>query len=548
MHKRNYLYGWAAAAFTLMVLFMITACENPSGGDGKETPVSVSGTVNPSDLAALGLEPGKTAVLQFYDPQGEKIGEARITGDGTWSAEIPAEHKTSEIKVVLIVPTAEGERVFECGKITADTGGTPVIDVVIPGTANEYGITKSGTENGAIEVSRENALKGETITVSAVPASGYTVTGITVFRDDNNEGIPTTRTGANGWSFTMPAANVTVQVNFIPEDSPPETYTVTWKNYDGTVLETDTGLSAGLTPVYNGATPTRAADAQYTYTFTGWNPAIAAVSGNAEYTAVFSQTPKGDHTDYTVTWKNYDGTGLETDTGLSAGLAPVYDGATPARAADAQYTYTFTGWNPEIAAVSGNAEYTAVFSQTPKGDHTDYTVTWKNYDGTVLETDTGLSAGLTPVYNGATPTRAADAQYTYTFTGWEPEIAAVSGNAEYTAVFSQTPLSKIQITFTGTPTAETIDISPSDSPLNWSDNTTLTVTVDTSLDKWANGASFEWHLDGPVLTGADAADNAADSGVELHAQNYLPGTHTLSVKVTKDGLSYSKTIVFSIAP
>jgi hypothetical protein len=225
----------------------------------------------------------------------------------------------------------------------------------------------------------------------------------------------------------------------------PGTYTVVWKNYDGTVLETDTGLSAGTIPVYDGATPARAADDQYTYTFTGWTPAVTAVTGNAEYTAVFSQTPIGGENSpggggnpgtYTVVWKNYDGTVLETDTGLSAGTTPSYDGTTPARAADVQYTYTFSGWNPAVTAVTGNAEYTAVFSPTPIGSENPpgggggYTVVWKNYNGTVLERDANVSAGTTPVYDGATPTRAADAQYTYTFSGWNPAVGAIAENTE----------------------------------------------------------------------------------------------------------------------
>ena len=34
---------------------------------------------------------------------------------------------------------------------------------------------------------------------------------------------------------------------------------------------------------------------------------------------------------------------------------------------------------------------------------TSFTVTWENYDGTVLETDENVEAGVTPTYDGATP-------------------------------------------------------------------------------------------------------------------------------------------------
>ena len=79
------------------------------------------------------------------------------------------------------------------------------------------------------------------------------------------------------------------------------TYTVTWKNYDGSVSETDTGVVHGTTPTYNGATPQKAEDENFTYTFNGWSPALEAVTGDVEYTAQFTAVSKRVDPAYTVT-------------------------------------------------------------------------------------------------------------------------------------------------------------------------------------------------------------------------------------------------------
>ena len=127
-----------------------------------------------------------------------------------------------------------------------------------------------------------------------------------------------------------------------------------------------------------------------------------------------------------VTWTSY---GVSTTEEYEYGETPSH--TDPVKEADAQYTYTFAGWSPEIEAVTGDAAYTATFTKTVN----TYTITWKNDDGTVLETDKNVPYGATPSYNGATPTKAATAQYTYTFDKWSPTVATVTGDATYTATY-----------------------------------------------------------------------------------------------------------------
>ncbi len=217
-------------------------------------------------------------------------------------------------------------------------------------------------------------------------------------------------------------------------------YTIKFVDYNGDVIssaEYEYGKTAA--DIVRPSNPSRTATAEWTYTFTGWTPAIADVTGNATYTANYSATKNK----YTVTWKNI-GQIIETDTGVEYGTTPSYDGATPTKGADQQYTYTFEGWDPEVETVKGDATYNAKYNNTLN----KYEVKFVDEDGTTplkvnysgqevnsVKYDYGTKAA--DIVRPKNPEKAATAEYTYTFTGWTPAIADVTDNATYKATYSR---------------------------------------------------------------------------------------------------------------
>ena len=135
---------------------------------------------------------------------------------------------------------------------------------------------------------------------------------------------------------------------------------------------------------------------------------------------------------HTITWKNGDGSVIGT-TVVEDGTVPTFTGTAPADYSDTYYNYTFAGWTPAPVAATEDATYTAVYSQSVR----QYTVTWKNYDDSVIGTST-VNAGQTPEFSdsiGQIKAKPADGNHSYEFTGWTPEIVAAEADAEYTATF-----------------------------------------------------------------------------------------------------------------
>ena len=217
-------------------------------------------------------------------------------------------------------------------------------------------------------------------------------------------------------------------------------YTITFVDYDGSVLKTET-VKRGKMPTPP-ANPTRPDADGKTYTFNGWSPTVVAATKDATYTATYTAKDIVVPTlQYKITFVNYDGSVLKTET-VKRGEMPTPP-ANPTRPDADGKTYTFAGWNPTVVAATKDTTYTATYTEKDITDPNppvpdtpiEYTVTFVDYDGTVLQTG--------KVEEGKTPTPPADPKRPeadgkkYTFTGWNPVVAPVTGDTTYTATYKE---------------------------------------------------------------------------------------------------------------
>ncbi len=208
-------------------------------------------------------------------------------------------------------------------------------------------------------------------------------------------------------------------------------YTITWKNSDGSVLETDK-VEEGKLPSYDGATPTKAKTAEYTYEFDGWDIKISEATADLTFTATF----KSIKNKYNVSFVDEDGTVLKESKAYEYGTkaADIEKPENPTKTSNQEFNYVFAGWDQEVKDVTAEVTYKATYEARKN----NYNVTFVDEDGTVLKATTTYAYGTPALSIEAPedPVKENTVEYTYEFTGWDKEISAVTADVTYTATYS----------------------------------------------------------------------------------------------------------------
>ena len=164
----------------------------------------------------------------FAAPKFTGIGGEEVTGtprytlsDGKTEADIPGMLRALKAGEGLYIPytfTASGNYSGEkTGTITVTAQERPSFGG--GSHTSSYPVTVSGqTQNGSVTVDRRSAGRGDTVTITVKPDSGYVLETLTVMDKDGNE-LKLTDKGSGKYTFTMPGSRVEVKAAFMEDNA-----------------------------------------------------------------------------------------------------------------------------------------------------------------------------------------------------------------------------------------------------------------------------------------------------------------------------------------
>lgn len=336
--------------------------------------------------------------------------------------------------------------------------------VVMPPDPDSYdGVTFVGwaLENGKMVT--ESTVFSDDAIVDARYSSENALAYVVTFTSDNDEIIYTYITNENGKLSSLPEAPAPAEgyyfkgwydeeFNRVNETTvfkanatlkalygelSDVSYTITFKNADGTVLQTKT-VKHGSIPEYTGAAPALEATAQYSYTFAAWDAAIVPATDDVVYTATYNATINS----YTISFVDFDDSEIWSNV-QPYGSSVVFGGVIPTRETTVAYSYTFKSWDKAVSNVTANATYKAVYDSTA----ITYEVVFKN--GSVVLSTQQVEYGRAATAP-ASPTREG-----YLFSGWDKSFSKVTKELVVNALFDLAPTHQLIVYVDGEVVIET---------------------------------------------------------------------------------------------
>lgn len=144
---------------------------------------------------------------------------------------------------------------------------------------------------------------------------------------------------------------------------------VAYRFLNGTTVLQSWKIDEGETPEYTGDTPTKASTAQYSYTFSGWKPAVWPISKKTDFKAQFNKAVRkysvfcfSNDSDYWTVDKSSVTADYGTALSVSDNVLTIWtwESATTVTAT-ANEGYVFSSWGEVPATVTDTISLTATF-------------------------------------------------------------------------------------------------------------------------------------------------------------------------------------------
>ena len=184
-----------------------------------------------------------------------KDGKIVVTPVSTGTATITATYTKNS-------GAAEGIALLDEGEATAENDLTATFTVEVykessgggggggSSSSTTYAVSVEDSKNGSVSVSPKRAEKGDTVTITVKPDTGYELDELIV-TDKNGDKIKLTEKDDNKFTFKMPGSKVTVEASFkLIETEPENPFTDISKSdyfYDAVLWAADKGVTSGVT-------------------------------------------------------------------------------------------------------------------------------------------------------------------------------------------------------------------------------------------------------------------------------------------------------------
>ncbi len=342
-------------------------------------------------------------------------------------------------------PTASGIT-FTAAGTNKWTFSMPAAAVTVSCTFTkiDYAVTVTAGSGGSASTSKAKANKGDTITITCSPNPGYKANTPTA------SGISFTAAGTNKWTFTMPAAAVTVSCTFSKIN-----YTITTAaspaaggslavsknpaNYNDTITLTPTAASGYQFSSYTTSPTVTVSSNQFImpasaitvtakFTKLSYNVTVSAgTGGTASSSAASAQV--GD----TVTITCAPGTGYKAN-------KPTCSGVTFTSAGTNKWSFTMPAKAVTVSCTFSKLAYTVTVSAGANGSATA-SKTSANYQDTITITaspNTGYKAN-TPTASGISFTAAGTNKWTFTMPAAATTVSITFSKVSYAITKKTSP-------------------------------------------------------------------------------------------------------------